>query len=518
MKDDIFTIFVDLLNVKHTRTFTHKYYMEHPHKYNMYGLSSMLSNYGIENMGLHLSDKDCIRSIDVPFIAHTGDDFAIVKELKNEKVRYVRGGENLTVSFEEFKYICSGNVLLAEANTSSIEPNYKKHLIKEILTVFQRLFILSALAILLITSFFIKQNTSVNEILILIINLLGGYVGYLLVLKQLHIQSNYTDKLCTLFKDSDCNNILESDAAKLFGIFGWSELGFGYFISNLFIICFLPWLIPVVAIINILSLFFSLWSIWYQKFKAKQWCSLCLAVIILLWSMFILNLSFGSISFAMITFYDWVVAISLYSVFMFGTNLLVSLIGKALGEKELYYEINSLKGNERILSTLLKQQPHYNITKGLSSIMLGNLDSDIYVSILSNPHCNPCAHMHKRVNDLLSQNKHICVQYIFSSFSADLDISSKYLIAVYQQLGNSCAHKIYNEWFNGGSMNAEAFFKEHPADIYTADVLREFESHIKWKDKTGLRLTPTILLHGYRLPENYKIEDLKYITNLVVDI
>lgn len=42
MEVDIFTKFVDLLGVKHTRAFAHKYYMEHPHKYNMYGLSSML--------------------------------------------------------------------------------------------------------------------------------------------------------------------------------------------------------------------------------------------------------------------------------------------------------------------------------------------------------------------------------------------------------------------------------------------------------------------------------------------
>ena len=34
------------------------------------------------------------------------------------------------------------------------------------------------------------------------------------------------------------------------------------------------------------------------------------------------------------------------------------------------------------------------------------------------------------------------------------------------------------------------------------------------ESKTQLRATPTILVNGYQLPENYKIEDLKYFTAL----
>jgi len=34
-----------------------------------------------------------------------------------------------------------------------------------------------------------------------------------------------------------------------------------------------------------------------------------------------------------------------------------------------------------------------------------------------------------------------------------------------------------------------------------------------WKAKTQLRATPTILVNGYKLPDNYKIEDLRYFTN-----
>ena len=42
----------------------------------------------------------------------------------------------------------------------------------------------------------------------------------------------------------------------------------------------------------------------------------------------------------------------------------------------------------------------------------------------------------------------------------------------------------------------------------------EFRKHEAWKQKTQIRATPTVLVNGYQLPESYKIEDLRYFTNL----
>jgi hypothetical protein len=39
---------LELLGVKHTKEFSNRYFNEHPHKYNLFGISQMLSDYGIE--------------------------------------------------------------------------------------------------------------------------------------------------------------------------------------------------------------------------------------------------------------------------------------------------------------------------------------------------------------------------------------------------------------------------------------------------------------------------------------
>jgi hypothetical protein len=53
-----FVAFLELLEVKHTKLFSEQYFNEHPHKYNLYGLSKMLTDYGIENAATRIADKE----------------------------------------------------------------------------------------------------------------------------------------------------------------------------------------------------------------------------------------------------------------------------------------------------------------------------------------------------------------------------------------------------------------------------------------------------------------------------
>ncbi|MDR1115119.1 MAG: hypothetical protein LBL33_03025 [Tannerella sp.] len=64
----------------------------------------------------------------------------------------------------------------------------------------------------------------------------------------------------------------------------------------------------------------------------------------------------------------------------------------------------------------------------------------------------------------------------------------------------------------------EAFFNDLQLDMTNPAIEAEFRKHEAWKEKTQLRATPTILVNGYKLPGNYKIEDLRYFTEFDVNI
>ena len=100
--------------------------------------------------------------------------------------------------------------------------------------------------------------------------------------------------------------------------------------------------------------------------------------------------------------------------------------------------------------------------------------------------------------------------YRFSSFNKELEFANKYLIAAYLQKERIECEQIISEWFEKGKSLKEAFFDGLNLDIEAPEVKAEFQAHEAWKEKTQLRATPTLLVNGYLLPANYKIEDLRY--------
>lgn len=181
-------------------------------------------------------------------------------------------------------------------------------------------------------------------------------------------------------------------------------------------------------------------------------------------------------------------------------------------------EFNALKASEDVFCAFLKKQQRYDVDKSTSKILFGNPDAEILITVLTNPHCGPCARMHTRIEKLLQENnRSICIQYIFSSFNTDLESSARFLITAYLNQTPEETKKIYEEWFHEGQANREEFFQQYncPQDEKTE---AEFLRHKQWKEESQLSATPTILVNGYKLPDNYKIEDLKYFTNLNIDI
>jgi hypothetical protein len=446
----------------------------------------------------------------------------VVYKVDADKVYYLWNGKKISLSVPKFIETWSGVILLTETTPNSIEPDYNEHRKKELLNIAQKS-ILALAGILIFGTVYVTNSlfSDLGVSLLLSVNLIGVYICCALVLQQMHIHSRYTDKICSLFSKSDCNNVLESEAAKLLGVFGWSEIGLGYFAANVLLLLFFPHTAFILALINILALPYTIWSVWYQKVKARQWCPLCLIVVVLLWSIFILNCLFGYIrlpEFDWIVFKEIVFVGCVYAIWMFGFNLIILKLSKGGEMERIKQEINSLKANEEVFTTLLKQQPKYEVSKNDSQIIFGNPNAPLFLTILTNPFCNPCVDMHTRVEKLLKETNSIQIQYIFSSFGKELDFASKCLIAAWFEKGQKEFESIITDWFEKGKPLKEAFFAGLQLDIANPDIETEFQKHETWVEATQLRATPTIFVNGYKLPDNYKIEDIRYFTAFNVDV
>lgn len=480
----ILSAFLRLLHVSHTRRYADGLYNEHPYKYSLYGLSKMLSDYNIENAGISINNKrEGISKLEVPFVAHTGDDFVIVFKKEGNSISYFWQGNPFEISVDRFLDIWSGIVLLSEPNEYSIEPNYKENRRKECLRrIQQSLLILFMGGIFLFTYVAQKLFTNLGLNMSIFLNLMGIYICLLLTLKQMRMKSNYVDKLCSLFKKSDCNDILESKDAKIFGLIGWSEIGLSYFTSNLLILLWFPQFISYLSLVGCFTLLFSFWSIWYQKVKVSQWCPLCLIVQALFWLLFLVNLLFGFMDVPSFAFHQVFAVACFYMVPVLCISLLYPKFEVERKVQKVVQEMNSIKMRDEVISALLRKQPFHAVGNSDSKIIFGNPSANTKITILTNPHCEPCGVMHQRVEKLLSKvGERISVQYIFSSFSPELEISNKHLIAIYLNSSIEEGRTAFNDWFEKGKYQKEDFFRRYPQNTEDNLVEVEFKNHNSWK-------------------------------------
>jgi hypothetical protein len=339
------------------------------------------------------------------------------------------------------------------------------------------------------------------------------------MLKQLRIQSQYADRICSLFKQSDCNSVMETRASKLFGMFSWSEIGLAYFTVNVLFLFLSPQSYIFLALLNLLTLPYTVWSVWYQQ-KTKQWCALCLMVQALLWALFGANCLFGYIQLPAFEFEEAFYPILIGGCYLAATLEINTIAPKLNAERAIIFlrqALNALKADEDVFASILKKQPFYEIKESDSKICFGNPDSRLRIAVLTNPYCNPCSRMHKRIERLLEKNNNISVQYVLSSFSEELNSTNKLLIAACLEK-KSEIQQIFTDWFEKGIKQRDDYFKDMNLNMDNPEIENEFQKHETWRTKTQIRATPTILVNGYQLPENYKIEDLRYFTEFNVDI
>ena len=197
-----------------------------------------------------------------------------------------------------------------------------------------------------------------------------------------------------------------------------------------------------------------------------------------------------------------------------GINFLAPKLSAERKNQFLQQSINSIKSDEVVFITLLKKRPYYETDALDSVIRFGNPDSKIRLTVLSNPYCNPCAMVHKQIEELLKQvGNSISVQYILSSFGENRNSTNKFLIAACLTDKTATTIQIISDWFEKGRPLGDDYFKEWGLDIETPAVEVEFKKHEEWKKKSQLQATPTVLVNGYQLPESYSVEDLCYFTD-----
>lgn len=287
------TDFLKVLKVPFTKEYTIQRFETMPFK-TLFGVSQLLKEYGVDSTGYRIADKTELTKLPVPFIAQTQGGLIIVTKISNGSVAYLTQGIPETFPVSEFEETSTGIVLLPDVQKGAREPDYNKHLVTETIDVSKKVLLWTLAGLLsayLIVVHGLWHYWSFWGLFT--VDCFGIWLTYMLVQKSLSIKSHVADKVCGVLQEGGCDSILKTKASSFFGIFSWSEVGFSYFGVSLLAMLISPATIHWLSIINICCLPFTVWSISYQKFVAKHWCTLCVCVQCSLWLQFICYLLGG---------------------------------------------------------------------------------------------------------------------------------------------------------------------------------------------------------------------------------
>ena len=522
MAKNLFLQLCEELHVPHTRAFTDRTFDEHPYKYSLFGLSRMLTDYGVKNRGVRFSDKAAaLAELEAPFVAQVSGDLTLVVKIADDAVTYRWYDQDVHVSREQFLGLWSGVALIVAPDEDSCEPHYAEHRQEEQIYNVKKWGAIGSITILLLLLLIRQASSSLSgeelgaRLSLVILNLVGLYVSYLLLLRQLKIASSTADRLCNLLKHSTCTDLLDTPAAKAAYGISWSEIGAAYFGVNTLALVFFPETFYALTLFAFGAVGYAAWSLLYQRFRAHVWCMLCLFV----QAVFILQATTclayilhskgsleGNSHFSLFTLSLITLFLLSYLTATLTLHLSLPVISKARQAEQWRSDYRNFKLREEVFEAVLSKEKQYSsLITHHSSILFGAPDAQYRLTILTNPYCNPCAAMHARMKGIRQTG--CCVEMVFSSFGEAYDRVCHLMIAAYQQLGPDRAWQLYEEWFAGGKSRQEAFFESLGLDAEAQDVLAEYALHEAWREQIGFSATPTLLVNGYRMPTTYQMED-----------
>ena len=517
MGNNLLISILEELKVRYTKSFTEKIFDTYPNKESMYGLSKLLNLYHINNVGIKIDvNEKSLSLLDYPFVAFSDHELVLVVGSTADTVKYVWKGREHTISKELFLRYWSGNILLLEKDGNSIEPDYEKHKMEALIQrMFKLVFVCSSLFLLICLSRFDIGNITFSGVSYGLFALIGEIASFLLVQKQYLKNGQYADKVCSLFYHSkNCGGILELEASKILGI-SWSIIGLGYFGVNILLCLIYPSLFYCLFLINILALPYTFWSILYQKYVAKQYCTLCIVVQVCIWGLFFSSLSSIELSVSSISVINLLFIVSLYAVVILFLQAFFSLIEVYKRMPSVLYQLNTYKYDMDIFYKQLQSQSFHSLEDGIA-LSLGNDKAENIVTIISNPHCEPCAKTHKMLDSVYDNLKDKCrIQFVYTSFSEELNDSTLLLVYLYSKMNRDEYMKFLSMWYNKGRNDRFEFYKKYNLDDVDTDSVNLMKRQMQWIKTENITSTPTILFNGYPLPEGYDLNDLNNILDFI---
>jgi len=272
-----------VLGISHTADFIRNTLMTHPDYPSLLSISESLLEWGIESTAVKGTIND-LSEADYPGLALLKNDRYIVLESVREKdvtVLFPVIGR-VTLTMDDFNKSWTGIILRVSPSENAHEKDLNVHkrnrLLKRVhlFLSFPGLFLFGLSAFIYI----VLKSSYLTMLIPLGISKLTGLSVCVALFSGYSNRNRLFESICPNGRISNCRRVIESPAGKIFGI-PMADLGILYF-SGGFLALFLSLLsgqikpsLFTLAILSVMVLPYTIFSIIYQALVIRSWCRLC---------------------------------------------------------------------------------------------------------------------------------------------------------------------------------------------------------------------------------------------------
>jgi uncharacterized membrane protein len=493
----------------------------HPSYPSLHSITGVFDHFNIENVAARVPNtQEVFDQLPNSFIAQLNDDngqeLVLLEKKKGSNKIYDTQGKSKVLSNAEFLEKFTGIILAAEKDENNTEKvSNNKGVLANIgfgLTLISLLtvFVLSTYSAAYSYAFYATFAAAVA----------GIFISVAILKQEFGIRSAIGDAFCSSDSEKkDCNAVLTSKGANIFGNYKLSDLSLIYFVGltlGIFLLAIQGQSLQLIYWIGIVSLPITLYSIFYQAFTVKTWCLLCLSIVGLLWIQAAVPFLLDSFSFGLEFNITEVLAIFIGFVASFSIwSYVKPKYTEAKENKQYKLDYYKFKRKYSLFNTLLKNGSKLDTTlKNADEIVFGNPNSNVEIVVVTNPFCGHCKPVHTIVENILEQfNDQVKIIIRFNVFmndkEGDVITITTNLLHIYHQKGQKTCLEAMDDAYN--NMKPKEWISTWAQQNIDKDrFFASLEDQKEWCGENKINFTPEILINGYSFPKEYDRKDISF--------
>lgn len=483
-----------------------------------------LDQWGISSIGVQAELDQLKTEVTYPCIGHLNNNngtFIIITEVVDDRITYIDCEKGvITEVLEFFSAKWSGVLLIPEVNPNAGELEFSEKQKSENWNKQKYPTIIGlsvSFLLLIILETFLKGTTPIVWYLLVFNTLCGVLISIAL------IQTKYTagaSMFCRSDAKVDCNQVINSNGAKIFSWFDLTDACIIYFAGNLLSLFFCSLasreteLIEIRTIVSFLSIPFILFSLTYQKMVIKKWCTLCLMIVLVLLVDLGVEAYFKSSGFQnkvlLLDVFIYLAGFALISAIWFGMKSMFLIVNKL---KEVELTFDSIIRSPNFITLLIEQFPKIETMSSPYFIEIGNPEGGLKLHVFISPMCPSCARIYPLISKLISDDRISLKLLICPNRNSDDKVFefTRRTISFYKLMEIEKVKNGLSSWFElyQNEKSYKWFQDNMPIEDNEVRYNEIIDNNIEILNKLGIDLVPTFVINDSIFPSEYGIEILE---------